>query len=484
MPLSLVEQLTLWGYGVVTRLARPLLRQKLRKRAQAEPGYAHDIEARFGHYRKLPQTLVTQQDEGGEAGPLIWVHAVSLGEARAATILVDSLRRLMPEMRLLLTHSTATGWSEGAGMLRPNDAQTWLPWDDAGSVNRFLRHFRPAVGVLMETEVWPLLIQACRRQGVPLALANARLNERSFNQSLRLSWLSRPAYAGLAAVWAQTDDDARRLTLAGAQVAAVTGNLKFDARPDPAQRKLAATWRSVLNKPVMLLASSREGEEGAFIEQIMHLSQFPQAVDATEIVDAPVPQRPHVLIVPRHPQRFDAVADLLREHGIAVLRRSEWGQMLDARVAETLALPEGESGSPPLAELDTGVRPVVWLGDSMGEMALYYSLSDVALLGGSFEPLGGQNLIEAAACGCPVVTGPHTFNFADAAAAAVEMGAALRVDGMQAAVSDAVALLAQPHMHAKAVAAAHEFAGSRKGAAAVTAKAVQRLLSVSGSAMR
>jgi 3-deoxy-D-manno-octulosonic-acid transferase len=240
MPLNLVEQLTLWGYGVVTRLARPLLRQKLRKRAQAEPGYAHDIEARFGHYRKLPQKPVTQQGEGGEAGPLIWVHAVSLGEARAAAILVDSLRRLMPEMRLLLTHSTATGWSEGAGMLRPNDAQTWLPWDDAGSVNRFLRHFRPAVGVLMETEVWPLLIQACRRQGVPLALANARLNERSFNQSLRLSWLSRPAYAGLAAVWAQTDDDARRLTLAGAQVAAVTGNLKFDARPDPAERKLAA----------------------------------------------------------------------------------------------------------------------------------------------------------------------------------------------------------------------------------------------------
>ena len=180
----------------------------------------------------------------------------------------------------------------------------------------------------------------------------------------------------------------------------------------------------------------------------------------------------------------EATVTALREQGIAVLRRSEWGQMLDARVAEALALPEGVPGIPPVAELDKNVRPVVWLGDSMGEMALYYSLSDVALLGGSFEPLGGQNLIEAAACGCPVVTGPHTFNFADAAAAAVEMGAALRVDGMQAAVSDAVALLAQPHMHAKAVAAAHEFAGSRQGAAAVTAKAVQRLLSVSGSAMR
>jgi 3-deoxy-D-manno-octulosonic-acid transferase len=265
-------------------------------------------------------------------------------------------------------------------------------------------------------------------------------------------------------------------------VAAVTGNLKFDARPDPAQRKLAATWRSVLNKPVMLLASSREGEEAAFVEQIKLLSQSRKAVDAIKFENTLVAQQPHVLIVPRHPQRFEAVADLLREHGFTVLRRTEWGQMLDARVADALARPEGEPSSLPLTELDTGVGPVVWLGDSMGEMALYYSLSDVALLGGSFEPLGGQNLIEAAACGCPVVAGPHTFNFADAADAAVEMGAALRVDGMPAAVSDAVALLAHPQKHAKAVAAAHEFAGSRQGAAAVTAKAVQRLLPLSGSA--
>ncbi|MBY0464998.1 MAG: 3-deoxy-D-manno-octulosonic acid transferase, partial [Burkholderiales bacterium] len=312
MALSLAETLTLWGYGLVTRLSRPLLRRKLHTRARVEPGYAHDIEARFGRYHN-PSRVRAQASEGSEAGPLIWVHAVSLGEARAAAILVEALRRLLPEMRLLLTHSTATGWSEGAALLRPNDGQTWLPWDDADSVNRFLVHFRPTVGVLMETEVWPVLIQACRGQGVPLALANARLNERSLAQSLRLSWLSRPAYAGLAAVWAQTDDDARRLTQVGAQVAAVTGNLKFDARPDPAQRKLAAAWRSVLTKQVVLLASSREGEEIAFIEQLGRLSHDLKELDATDIEVTGERQPPQCLIVPRHPQRFDAVADLLSQ---------------------------------------------------------------------------------------------------------------------------------------------------------------------------
>lgn len=480
MALSLPEQLALWVYGVMTRLSRPILRRKLARRARQEPGYAHDIEARFGRYRSAAPTQPSQPEDGGEAGPLIWVHAVSLGEARAAGILVDVLRRQIPGMRLLLTHSTATGWREGAALLQPSDGQTWLPWDDSDSVHRFLSHFRPSVGVLMETEVWPLLIQACQQLRVPLALANARLNEQSFEQSLRLSWLSRPAYAGLAAVWAQTDGDAKRLTQLGARVDAVTGNLKFDARPDPAQRHLAATWRAVLPKRIMLLASSREGEELAFIEQFKALTQSNQADDAMDSGSSVVHEWPQCLIVPRHPQRFDVVADLLRQQGFSVRRRSEWGQALDERVSESLGRPDGEPVSAPTAD----ALPVVWLGDSVGEMTLYYSLADVALLGGSFEPLGGQNLIEAAACGCPLVMGSHTFNFAEAAEAAIEAGAAVRVSDMQAAVQQATELLTMSDRHAKAVAAALGFAGSRQGAALVTAKAVARLLPVSGSAVR
>ena len=488
--LSLAEQTALWLYGLGMWLARPLLRWKLRKRARAEPGYAHDVDARFGRYRlKLPGQPPGSDDA---AAAWIWVHAVSLGEARAAAILVERLRRLMPGMRLLLTHSTATGWREGAALLQPGDAQTWLPWDDRSSVKRFLTRYQPAVGVLMETEVWPILVRSCAENGVPLTLANARMNERSFDKALRLRWLSRPAYAGLRAVWAQTADDARRLAALGASVDAVTGNLKFDARPDPRQRELAANWRNVCGRPVVMLASSREGEEAQFIHEVCSSSLSCKDSDATQSVDREAHSLPVWLIVPRHPQRFDAVAALLAQAGLGVRRRAEWGAWLDEAVMQTAADQAVDKTDQSLAdpmhehghdEVPTQVRHAdaapagdIWLGDSLGEMALYYSLADVALLGGSFEPLGGQNLIEAAACGCPVVLGPHTFNFAEAAEAAVETGAAFRVDNMADGISTALHLLAHPQAREQAVAAAHAFASSRQGAAGTMARALKRLV--------
>ena len=492
--LSLSEQLTLWVYGVVMRLARPLLRRKLLRRARAEPGYAHDIEARFGHYRD-----VTGRAQAGVdfAAPVIWIHAVSLGEARAAAILVEPLRRLIPGMRLLLTHSTATGWSEGASMLQPGDSQTWLPWDDPGSVQRFLARFRPTVGVLVETEVWPHLVRACEQGNVPLALANARMNERSMAKALQLRWLSRPAFAGLQAVWAQTPDDARRLTELGAHVNAVTGNLKFDARPDQQQRELAARWRGVCQRPVVLLASSREGEEVAFLKEIERLSLSNDGFIAINSDESELADQPIWLVVPRHPQRFDQVAHLLTQAGFRVRRRAEWGADLDDRVAAMRVEPlDGSmvlaSAESPAEPMDRGthvlnacaqnVAKEVWLGDSMGEMTLYYSFAHVALLGGSFEPLGGQNLIEAAACGCPVYLGPHTFNFAEAADAAVKAGAAVRVDNMAEAVSGALQLLGQREAHDQAVLAAQAFASSRQGAAGVMARAIRQLVTPSGDA--
>ncbi|RYY83391.1 MAG: 3-deoxy-D-manno-octulosonic acid transferase, partial [Comamonadaceae bacterium] len=239
-------------YSAALLLAQPLLRRKLRRRGEAEPGYLHAVDERFGHY-------------GQAAAPgALWIHAVSLGETRAAAILVDALRAREPGLRLLLTHGTATGRAEGERLLRPGDLQAWLPWDTPQAVGRFLDHFRPAAGVLMETEVWPNLAEACRRRGVPLALANARLSEQSLKQALRLRPLSRPAYAALAAVWAQTDADARRLAEAGARVSGVCGNLKFDAQPDPALLARGRAWRGQAQRPVVMVASSREGEEAAF----------------------------------------------------------------------------------------------------------------------------------------------------------------------------------------------------------------------------
>ena len=418
-------------FSALAWAAQPLLRRKLRRRAVVEPGYAEAMPERFGHYQ--PPTL--GQDGRGQ---WVWIHAVSLGEARAAGILVNALREQLPEMRLLLTQSTATGRAEGQKLLRVGDVQVWLPWDTLSATSRFIEQFRPAVGVLMETEIWPNLIAACANAGIPLALANARLNAKSEAGALKMKPISRPTYGALAAVWAQTEDDARRLRNVGAQVNAVLGNLKFDVQPDAVQMARASQWRAALPKPVLLFASSREGEEVLFIDALKALGDKAEAVQW--------------LIVPRHPQRFDEVAQLLSEKGFAVSRRSQWQEL------------------PPVSD------GAIWLGDSLGEMTLYYGLSSAALMGGSFAPLGGQNLIEALACGCPVLVGPHTFNFSQASEEAVQAGAALRVANMSSALSEALALVADPEHLTAARQNGKQMMQRNRGAAAATARAVIDLM--------
>ena len=239
-------------YSLMVIGAQPFLRRKLRRRGAAEPGYLHAIDERFGVYR-------TPAEPGA-----LWIHAVSLGETKAAAILLECLRRLQPDLRILLTHGTATGRAEGERLLRPGDVQAWLPWDAPKAVRLFLNHFQPSAGILMETEVWPNLVAQCKARGLPLALANARLSDKSLAQARRLARLSRPAYASLAAVWAQTEDDAVRLAKAGATVKGVFGNLKFDATPDAAQLERGRAWRTLTGRPVVMFASSREGEEAEF----------------------------------------------------------------------------------------------------------------------------------------------------------------------------------------------------------------------------
>ena len=433
-------------YSLATWAAQPLLRRKLRRRGAAEPGYLQAVEERFGHY-----TTPRPEADAAQGRPLVWIHAVSLGETRAAAILLAALRQQQPGLRRLLTHGTATGRAEGAKLLAPGDVQAWQPWDTPAAVRRFLQHFRPDVGVLMETEIWPNLILESAAAGVPLALANARLSEKSLRGAERFGALLRPTYAALAAAWAQTDADAERLRRIGAPVAGVFGNLKFDAQPGAAQLAQGRAWRAAADRPVAMLASSREGEELAFLKQIQAPALDPVASVAINsgII---VGQSPQWLIVPRHPQRFDEVAELIRAQGFTVGRRSAWGE-----------------GAPATAD--------VWLGDSLGEMAAYYALADVALLGGSFEPLGGQNLIEAAACGCPVVMGPHTFNFSQAAELAEAAGAARRVPDMAAGVAAARGLLADRAALAAMQHAALGFAASHRGGAARTAQAVLALVS-------
>jgi 3-deoxy-D-manno-octulosonic-acid transferase len=411
-------------YSLMVIGAQPFLRRKLRRRGAAEPGYLHAIDERFGIYR-------TPAEPGA-----LWIHAVSLGETRAAAILLERLRALRPDVRVLLTHGTATGRAEGERLLRPGDVQAWLPWDAPKAVRRFLNHFQPTMGVLMETEVWPNLVAQCKARELPLALANARLSDKSLAQARRLSRLSRPAYASLAAVWAQTEGDAVRLAQAGATVKGVFGNLKFDATPDAAQLERGRGWRGAAARPVVMFASSRDGEEAEFFGLLQANTALTRQVQW--------------LVVPRHPQRFDEVATLAAQTGLRISRRSRW-----------IAGPESAD---------------IWIGDSLGEMALYYALADVALLGGSFAPLGGQNLIEAAACGCPVIMGPHTFNFAEAAQLAQEAGAASRVQTMEEALREAVELAADPARRDAAIQASLDFAAAHQGAAEKTANAVLELI--------
>jgi len=431
--------LTLTVYSALMRLARPLLRRKLARRALREPAYGQDVAQRFGDYRDLPP----YQPQPGV--PLVWVHAVSLGETRAAAILVRELRERIPALRLLLTHGTATGREEGRKLLLPGDIQVWQPWDDTAAVRSFVQRFRPVIGILMETEMWPGLVAGCKARHIPLMLVNARLNAKSHRGARQLGWLSRPAYRALSAVLAQTELDAARLRDLGAPVRAVLGNLKFDVQVDARLLARGRAWRDSQARPVLLLASSREGEEALWLDAVK------RQVAAAQW-----------LIVPRHPQRFGEVRALLEGAGLSVSCRSQWGQ-------EPASIPEPAD---------------VWLGDSMGEMHLYYGMAHAALLGGSFAPLGGQNLIEAAACGCPVVMGPHTFNFAQAAEASIDAGAALRAAGIGDAVAQALQLAGDALRQQAMARAATVFAESHRGAASATAQLVAAELRKAGEDAR
>lgn len=424
------ERLALWLYCAVVWLIQPLVRRKLLRRARQEPEYGRRIEERFGRY------------SGAPSAGWWWVHAVSLGETRAAAPLIAQLRSLQPGMQLLLTHSTASGWAAGGAVLAPGDRQVWFPWDTPAAVDSFLAHFKPRVGLLLETEVWPNLVQACARHGMPLFLVNARLNRDSYAAADRLRWLAGPAYRALAGAFAQSRADANHLAALGAPVGGVMGNVKFDAQPVPDQLLAGRAWRMATGRPVLLLVSSREGEEAALIAALSARRSTPDQPDQPSSA-----QRCYqIMVVPRHPQRVSAVAGLFRAAGFSVSRRSGW--------------------------IDKPHPADVWLGDSLGELSLYYALSDVALLGGSFARFGGQNLIEAAACGCPLVMGPHTFNFADAAQWAQQAGAAARAPDMYSGVDVALRWIDQPDQLEIARRCCLEFALAHQGASSNTADAL------------
>ena len=413
MNFSLLLYTTLW------RLILPFALLRLWWRGRAEPLYRQHWAQRLGWYAGVPSAA------GPDDGPRVWLHAVSLGETRAAAPLIAALRERMPRMRLLLTHMTATGRAAGAELLQPGDVQVWLPYDLPGPMRRFLRRYTPCAAVLMETEVWPNLAEQCRRAQVPVLLANARLSARSARRWQRWPALAKLAWGGLSAA-AQTPEDAQRMLALGLSRAQVLGNLKFDMHPEPRLLQLGAEWKAAAARPVLVLASTREQDGQSEEDLLLHA------------LPAALARRALLVWVPRHPQRFDAVAQMLAEKGWAVRRRS-----VGAPTADT----------------------AVWLGDSLGEMAAYFAMADAAFIGGSLLPLGGQNLIEACACGCPVVLGPSQFNFAAAAQGALDAGAARQAADAVQVWAELAQWLDQPASREAAARAALAFATAHQGAA-------------------
>jgi 3-deoxy-D-manno-octulosonic-acid transferase len=418
-------------YSFMWMLALPLVLARLWWRGRKEAGYRQHWAERLGFYGAR-----------GASRHAIWLHAVSVGETRAAEPLIDALMQAWPDSRIVLTHMTPTGRETGRQLFGRHGerlVQAYLPYDTRFMTGRFLSHFAPRICILMETEVWPNLVASCAAHKIPVALVNARLSERSLRRGQRFGRLMSDAARAITLVAAQTEADAQRVRLLGAPQVAVTGSIKFDVVVPAAALATGAWLRAQIGqRPVLLCASTREGEE-------------------TLIVDAFVamPARPPgmlLLIVPRHPQRFDEVAAMVAARGLSLQRRSKLEQQAMDPATEVL------------------------LGDSMGEMFAYYSACDCAYVGGSLLPLGGQNLIEACALGKPVLVGPHTFNFALATEQAIQAGAAKCVANATELMIEGAHLLSDTDACVAMGRQALGFAGAHKGATARTLELLRPLI--------
>ena len=428
-------------YSLLWVLALPLVLARLWWRGLREPGYRRHWGERLGFYGARVPGWHT-----------IWVHAVSVGETRAAEPLIDALLIAFPQSRIVLTHMTPTGRETGRALFGKHGErliQSYLPYDIEFMLRRFIRQFTPRICILMETEVWPNLIAVCGER-IPVALVNARLSERSLRRAQRLGSLMTGAARAMALVAAQTEADAARVRSLGAPQVEVTGSIKFDVVPPPAALATGAWLRTRLGAaPVLLCASTRDGEEAMILDAYAAL---------------PPAGRPLLAIVPRHPQRFDEVAALIAARGFGVRRRSAFG-MPDAPPAGRAA----QAGAgPDMAPGD------VLLGDSMGEMFAYYAACDLAFVGGSLLPLGGQNLIEPCALGKPVLIGPHTFNFALATEEAIAAGGAVCVADAPALLEQAARLLADDAARSAMGGQALAFAQRHRGATARTVGLLRR----------
>ena len=409
-------------YSLLLYLALPFVPLKLLWRGIKQPAYRQHWGERFGFYN----IKITK--------PVIWLHCVSVGETRAAEPLVKALQTQYPQHQILLTHGTPTGRDASEALFGNSIQSAYLPYDLPFAVNHFLMHFQPKIGLIMETELWFNLIAACKQKQIPLLLLNARLSEKSFNGYAKLGQLARDGLQNLSAIAAQTTDDAARLQNLGAQNISVAGNLKFDVKPPADGVDKGVQLRALLgeNRIIFLAASTREGEEALILE----------AIKSLDIV---------TVIVPRHPQRFEEVEALIKNAGWSYMRRSNLHEPINKNVQ-------------------------IILGDSMGELFTYYAACDFSFIGGSLLPFGGQNLIEAAVIGLPILIGPHTFNFAEASRDALAAGAAFLVKDAASLKERILELSNNKALRQLMAKSALDFSSASAGATARLMKLIEKYL--------
>ncbi|NLJ50891.1 MAG: 3-deoxy-D-manno-octulosonic acid transferase [Alcaligenaceae bacterium] len=389
-------------YTGLLRVTAPLIFKLLERKAKRAGG-TWEIRSpeRFGEYAVSDSSLPVEFQRP------IWVHAVSLGETRAAQPLIQAL--LDQGLAVLLTHMTATGREMGASLFERYIVsgqlkQSWIPYDLPKAVDGFFEYWQPRCGILIEREIWPNLLAEAEQRQVPMVVVSARFSVSALKQAHWMGKVLREAFASLDLVLAQTLEDKQRLQDYGLQHVEVVGNLKFDVPIAAPLLEEAVVLKEKIQRKVVVIASTRDGEEALFLEELKN-----RAAEGSSM--------PLYVIVPRHPERFEEVRSLLDKSTLSYVRRSQ---------------------HPTLAEL---MNSQVLLGDSLGEMFFYYGLADVAIIGGSFANFGGQNNIEASAVGVPVIVGPSTDNFKQAVKDAIAAGATLQVENAGQGIHEAQQLL-------------------------------------------
>ena len=418
-------------YSIFFYLLVPFIIGRLFLRGLSSPAYRLRWKERFG--------FVTPQHNQR----VIWLHSVSVGETLAAVPLVKALQQQYPNHRLMITCMTATGSDRIRAAFGDSVDHSYAPYDMPDSVSRFLNRVKPELLIIMETELWPNTIAACHRRGIPVLLANGRLSQKSAQGYGKIKPLITPLLQSITAVVAQHIDDGARFLALGLPESKLTisGNIKFDLDIDSQLQRRAQQlrnrWQSSQRRAIWLAASTHSGEDEIILKAL---------AEVRSVVETP----PLLVLVPRHPERFDQVADLCISNGLTLARHSS---------------------------SDAGDDAEIILGDTMGELMAFYGACDFAFVGGSLVPTGGHNIIEPAAWGLPILTGPHLFNFTEASRLLLEADAMRVCDNADSLAQQCVELINNQPRRETMGSAAHKVAETNRGA-------LDRLLKVIANSLK